>query len=112
VNALRKEQRSTGVTQVVKALGRKSCVLQQLLELAGDVATVERRADRAREHEFKTWSQNLGHERVMTTFISYGSVDQHRQAQVMRELRRPDKSSAEPNHLARELAKAVLATGR
>ena len=26
--------------------------------------------------EFKAWSQNLGHEKVLTTFISYG-VDFH-----------------------------------
>jgi integrase len=33
--------------------------------------------------EFKAWSQNLGHERVMTTFISYGSVAASRQKDIM-----------------------------
>lgn len=33
---------------------------------------------------FKAWSQNLGHERVMTTLASYGTVDPHRQAELIR----------------------------
>jgi integrase len=36
--------------------------------------------------EFKAWSQNLGHERVMTTFINYGPVSPWRQAEIMRGL--------------------------
>jgi len=36
--------------------------------------------------EFKAWSQNLGHEQVMTTFVSYGTVAPHRQAELMRVL--------------------------
>lgn len=34
--------------------------------------------------EFKAWSQNLGHERVMTTLTSYGTVAPHRQAELIR----------------------------
>jgi len=34
--------------------------------------------------QFKAWSQNLGHERVMTTFTSYGTVAPHRQAELIR----------------------------
>lgn len=33
---------------------------------------------------FKSWSQNLGHERVMTTLTSYGNVAPHRQAELIR----------------------------
>ena len=33
---------------------------------------------------FKAWSQNLGHERVMTTLTSYGAVAPHRQAELIR----------------------------
>lgn len=33
------------------------------------------------EH-FKAWSQNLGHEQVMTTFMSYGEVQQERQSEI------------------------------
>lgn len=39
--------------------------------------------------EFKAWSQNLGHEKVLTTFTSYGAVDRQRQAEIMRALGRP-----------------------
>lgn len=37
--------------------------------------------------EFKAWSQNLGHEQVMTTFSSYGAVQPHRQAEIISDLR-------------------------
>ncbi|CTQ55393.1 site-specific tyrosine recombinase XerC [Roseibium album] len=33
--------------------------------------------------EFKAWSQNLGHEHVLTTFTSYGAVSSHRQEEIM-----------------------------
>ncbi len=36
--------------------------------------------------EFKAWSQNLGHEKVLTTFTSYGSVAPHRQVVLIRGL--------------------------
>lgn len=36
--------------------------------------------------EFKAWSQNLGHENVLTTFTSYGAVAKHRQATLIRGL--------------------------
>jgi len=35
---------------------------------------------------FKAWSQNLGHEKVLTTFTSYGAVARHRQAELIRGL--------------------------
>jgi integrase/recombinase XerD len=34
--------------------------------------------------EFKAWSQNLGHEKVMTTFSSYGAVAPRRQGEIMK----------------------------
>jgi integrase len=37
------------------------------------------------EH-YKAWSQNLGHEHVLTTFTSYGNVDDHRQAEIIRSM--------------------------
>ena len=36
--------------------------------------------------EFKAWSQNLGHEQVLTTFTSYGSVRSDRQGDIIRSL--------------------------
>lgn len=34
--------------------------------------------------DFKAWSQNLGHDRVMTTLTSYGEITPERQAQLIR----------------------------
>ncbi len=39
--------------------------------------------------EFKAWSQNLGHEKVLTTLTSYGRVAPTRQAEIIRSLGRP-----------------------
>jgi integrase len=39
--------------------------------------------------EFKVWSQNLGHDNVLTTFTSYGNVQPQRQAEIMRQLGKP-----------------------
>lgn len=36
--------------------------------------------------EFKAWSQNLGHDQVLTTFTSYGSVRSDRQGEIIRNL--------------------------
>jgi integrase len=36
--------------------------------------------------EFKAWSQNLGHEQVLTTFSSYGQVAADRQANLIRRI--------------------------
>jgi integrase len=36
--------------------------------------------------EYKAWSQNLGHENVLTTFSSYGDVAGYRQAEIIRSL--------------------------
>jgi integrase len=36
--------------------------------------------------QFKSWSQNLGHDDVLTTFTSYGAVPAHRQAELIRGL--------------------------
>jgi integrase len=36
--------------------------------------------------EFKAWSQNLGHDEVHTTLSSYGTLDPHRQRELMRQV--------------------------
>lgn len=36
--------------------------------------------------EFKAWSQNLGHDAVMTTMYSYGAVAEMRQGELMRDM--------------------------
>jgi integrase len=51
--------------------------------------------------EFKAWSQNLGHEKVLTTFTSYGAVASHRQAALIRGLANSGTPSASETTEAR-----------
>ena len=48
--------------------------------------------------EFKAWSQNLGHDQVLTTFSSYGNLTGSRQAELIRNLahRSRDASNVDP----------------
>jgi len=55
--------------------------------------------------EFKVWSQNLGHEGVLTTFLSYGEVEYQRQGEIMRALANR-QSVQQPN--IREFAEAFI----
>ncbi|MBL4764272.1 MAG: tyrosine-type recombinase/integrase [Colwellia sp.] len=41
--------------------------------------------------EFKAWSQNLGHQGVLTTLYSYGEVQDYRQAELIKKLNEPRK---------------------
>jgi integrase len=43
--------------------------------------------------EFKAWSQNLGHEQVLTTFLSYGKVATERQGEIIRGIGIPKQST-------------------
>ncbi len=36
--------------------------------------------------QFKAWSQNMGHDGVLTTFLSYGAVSHARQGEIIRRL--------------------------
>ena len=42
--------------------------------------------------QMKAWSQNLGHESVMTTFTSYGHVPVHKQGELIRQSGTSDQS--------------------
>ena len=55
--------------------------------------------------QFKAWSQNLGHEKVLTTFINYGEVTCQRQGQIIRDLAKP-KQAIQSN--VDEIAEAVF----
>jgi len=55
--------------------------------------------------QFKAWSQNLGHEKVLTTFLSYGEVACQRQGEIIRELAMPQKPMPTD---ASEIAEAVF----
>jgi integrase len=58
--------------------------------------------------DFKAWSQNLGHEQVLTTFTSYGVVARDRQGEIIRSLstsRQPTQASEE--RIAQEVARLL-----
>lgn len=46
-----------------------------------------------RPEELKAWSQNLGHTNMMTTFTSYGALDEHRQLGILKKLGGPREGS-------------------
>ena len=56
--------------------------------------------------QYKAWSQNLGHDSVLTTFTSYGQIPHARQAEIIDQLRNdrrePDDAGAE------QVAEALL----
>lgn len=55
--------------------------------------------------EFKAWSQNLGHDKVLTTFLSYGYVENSRQGEIVRGLGTPQVVGQSD---VTELAKALV----
>lgn len=55
--------------------------------------------------DFKAWSQNLGHEQVLTTFMSYGKVANDRQGEIIRGIGMP-KPPSQP--ALDELAETVV----
>jgi len=57
--------------------------------------------------EFKAWSQNLGHEKVLTTFTNYGALTHSRQAEILQELWDPAAHYDEELQLARRLVRAA-----
>lgn len=56
--------------------------------------------------QFKAWSQNIGHERVLTTLTSYGKVPAARQAELIRTLGKPTAAN-EAERLAAILAETI-----
>lgn len=59
------------------------------------------------EH-FKAWSQNLGHENVLTTFMSYGNIEQNRQAEIIELLsNRLSSKTAKASNSDEKLAQIV-----
>lgn len=63
--------------------------------------------------EFKAWSQNLGHEGVLTTFYSYGAVAQRRQGELIKALGapRPAGGSSNTDEMAAALVRAMRRGG-
>ena len=63
--------------------------------------------------EFKAWSQNLGHEQVLTTFCSYGAVADRRQGEIIKDLDEPTHAErANPEEFARAVVRELRRTER
>jgi integrase/recombinase XerD len=61
---------------------------------------------------FKAWSQNLGHESVLTTLYSYGEVGRQRQAEIMNTISIiTDDSKESVSELSKIVAKALVEYG-
>jgi integrase len=54
--------------------------------------------------EFKVWSQNLGHETILTTLSSYGEVSPCRQAEIMHELASRRQPISNKKEIAQQIA--------
>lgn len=62
--------------------------------------------------QFKAWSQNLGHEGVLTTFLSYGQVASRRQGEIMRSVATPQNvMTLGVNELARAVVREMRESG-
>jgi integrase/recombinase XerD len=57
--------------------------------------------------QFKAWSQNLGHEKVLTTFSSYGEVAADRQRDIIRELAHPIDPDPQFQEILKQLMRAA-----
>ena len=62
--------------------------------------------------QFKAWSQNLGHEKVLTTFLSYGEVACQRQGEIIRSLATPQQATKpDANQIADAVFKRLRESG-
>jgi len=57
---------------------------------------------------YKAWSQNLGHESMLTTLGSYGAVSPHRQAEIIRGLSIPKPDDEDLRNVEKILDTAKL----
>ena len=62
--------------------------------------------------QFKAWSQNLGHESPLTTFISYGKVPLHRQGQLVRGVRKQDAQDEKLDMVLKMMARMQSESGK
>jgi integrase len=62
--------------------------------------------------EFKAWSQNLGHEKVLTTFMNYGEITSQRQGEIIYNLTEPRfMASTEIDTIAKAVVKRLREPG-
>jgi hypothetical protein len=58
--------------------------------------------------DLKAWSQNLGHEKVLTTLTSYGEVECQRQGEIIHNLVMPQKTMQTDDNKMKEEVLEVL----
>ena len=61
--------------------------------------------------EFKAWSQNLGHESPLTTFVNYGVVAPERQAEIIAKLATPRSGQAAATAIADAVYSKLMESG-
>lgn len=61
--------------------------------------------------QFKAWSQNLGHEQVLTTFTSYGAVGTDRQGTIIRGLSGEKQSASDADAIAEAFFRRIQSAG-
>jgi hypothetical protein len=62
--------------------------------------------------QFKAWSQNLGQEKVLTTFLSYGEVTCQREGEIMRMLAmHPKDVPIDADKIAEAVCKKLRSSG-
>lgn len=62
--------------------------------------------------DFKAWSQNLGHEGVLTTFYSYGTVAPRRQGEIIHGLAEPKgRATSSADEVAAAVVRAMRQSG-
>lgn len=61
--------------------------------------------------DFKAWSQNLGHDGVLTTLQSYGTIPAHRQAEIISDLGKPKDHEDLKAEFSRLIDKALRNQG-
>jgi integrase/recombinase XerD len=54
------------------------------------------------------WSQNLGHESILTTFSSYGPVTFYRQAEIMRQIGDVNARETDPEDILIQIAAPAM----
>ena len=60
----------------------------------------------------KAWSQNLGHEKVLTTLINYGEVTCQRQGEIIRDLAMPQQAmQPDAKEIVEEMFKRLSESG-
>ena len=63
--------------------------------------------------DFKAWSQNLGHESVLTTLYNYGYVEESRKSEIFKQLKHPRSSKEEQlEMITRAVAQKLISENR